>query len=161
MLEARLSCLVRSLAGVIRKQSTLDAAEHVRTSIREAKKEGPASLAKKLRHVMKSGRRYRAPNAPALRVDDGFVSDPAEVRVMLERRFAKPERASEHRLVELLVDDVPGVHETLDMTWIPSVMDIAEGYLACGSCPRASFLEIAAERTLAAIVAGHTGCGHP
>ena len=133
MQQARLACAIRVLTQCISKSSVRDAAEHTRRVLRDARHAGPAELYGALRGVMKAGRRYKQPQAlPALCINDCYLSDPSEVRQALTEHFAEPEHGVTCRVADIVSSNSLhlGSEMAVDITAIPSVAEVAQGFLA-------------------------------
>ncbi|CAE6973415.1 unnamed protein product [Symbiodinium sp. CCMP2592] len=78
-----------------------DAAEASRQIFQDAKTQGPDSLFRMFRGVMKAGRKYKRPNlVPALIQDDGVVA--SDSQAILGQHFASAERAIPAKATEIL-----------------------------------------------------------
>ena len=133
----RLDCLVslrkvaysvrlRALSRAIKQASDRDEAEFTRRTFQESVGEGPAALAKLLRAVLKTGRRYKAPSmAIALKQDDEWLVEPRQVSKAFAAHFANIEEATPVQFRSL---PNIGTHlcsaDTLDATGLPTLAQL-------------------------------------
>ena len=133
LLIARLGCLLRQLSVVIKKLDKRDTAAHVRQAFQEAKRKGSAELARLLRNVMKSGRRYKKPVVmPALLHNDCTLVAKDDILKALGSVFAEAEGGKEMTFANLCADR-PAVaevsFESLHVGELISLPELAQGFL--------------------------------
>ena len=103
IVEARCGRVIQACGGMLKRLRSRDDASYAKQVMCSARKDGPEALAKAMRAVLKTGRKYRAPKVAApLRVDGVSVVDKVEQLVLLEEHFALPENGSKTTVAELL-----------------------------------------------------------
>ena len=103
IVEARCGRVILECGGMLKRLRNRDDASYAKQVMCSARKDGPEALAKAMRAVLQTGRKYRAPKvAPPLRVDGVSVVDKVEQLVLLEEHFALPENGSKATVAELL-----------------------------------------------------------
>ena len=131
--EARLGKLIKSLTCLTSKLAAKDAAVHARTVLAASRGEGPSSLFRALRDVLKTGRRYRPPLVlPALSIDGEVVADPCEVQDCLTRHFAEPEHGTTVAVQNVVAHGsrADWHANTVELQDLPSVSAIALSFLS-------------------------------
>ena len=94
--RARAVKILNELNALLKKSVRRDEANFIKRMFGHARQEGAAQLQGLIRAVLKTGRRYRAPQtSPCLHIKDIIISDASQVKLELGRHFAKAERASE------------------------------------------------------------------
>ena len=89
----------------LRRAHQADEAEFVRLTYQDCRLQGPAALAKKLRSILRSGRRAVGSLPTSLQTSDGLVTDHNLVLQHFGKHFAKAEQASTVELA--LVPSLP------------------------------------------------------
>ena len=133
----RLSCakLVQSLRCLghnLKVSVQQDAASFVRRMYSQARSEGPSSLHRLLRSVLKTGRRYKAPQlAPCIKIGCDVLTDPSEARIALGRHFAAAEKAVEVSLQTIHCSgQVMPRDDFVDVAGMPSIPQVAAAFSA-------------------------------
>ena len=130
--EGRVVLAIWQLTTDFKRLASRDAAEHTRISIEEAKGHGPAELARLLRGILKTGRRYRAPRVQQVLEEEGrLISDYDEITATLEKHFAKPEHGTPIATQQLLVSTPPIRRQgKLHARHLPTLPDLVLGLQA-------------------------------
>ena len=103
---------MQQIAKELRRAHQADEAEFVRLTYQDCRLQGPAALAKKLRSVLRSGRRAIGGVPTSLQTNDGPVTDHNLVLQHFGKHFAKAEQASTVELAlmpSLPCDQLPSV----------------------------------------------------
>ncbi|CAE7557354.1 X-element\ORF2 [Symbiodinium sp. CCMP2592] len=115
----------------LRRSMWTDKAEFTRRAIVQARADGPAQFSHRLRAILRTGRRYRAPALlPCLTEEPGRPMDKNQVMDSFGRFFATAERA-EPMAIEGLVRQrtgEPAACQTLQGSDLPSLAGLASGF---------------------------------
>ena len=107
-----------------------DGAEFTRHMFQQARQEGDSSLHNLIRAVLKTGRRFKAPQlSPCLNVDGKVVEHPREVKLELGRFFSLAEQGQEVEFSAVVgrAADV-GQREAVDIDGFPTVAQVAHAF---------------------------------
>ena len=147
LVEGGLARVIRSLSADIKQFARDDAAQHVRSAIESARGHGPAELARLLRGVMKTGRRYKPPRVQnAMEVDGAVLTDTAAIAAAMEAHFAVPEHGQACRVEDLLrCSGGQRLKPLLNVSDVPSLPDLVTGFQSLQSGKASGVTGIPAE----------------
>ena len=132
----RSSCWARAVkmlpvhSMLLKSSVRKDEAEFTKQMFAQARRDGDSCFHGLIRAVLKTGRRYRAPQlSPSLRVQDRVVNDPRQVRVELGKHFARAEKADEVQFHEVWCPQ----HEehrtlTVEASGMPTLAQVASAF---------------------------------
>ena len=130
---ARAGFALSALHKGIGESFRADKAHFTRRAMENARDQGTAAFAYSIRAILRTGRRFRAPQL-LHQISDGAstASCEEEILALLGRHFAKPERARQTSGSELaaLFNEVQPLARKVDMSSLPSVAEIASATLA-------------------------------
>ena len=123
---------MRHYAARIRDSHKADEAAFARYMFQEARAKGPHELARLIRAILRTGRKYKAPRAaPCIEVDGTPTSDPVLVAQAFGRHFAKAECATAQPLKELQQQQQhvpPTATEPVDLLEVPHLSCLAQAF---------------------------------
>ncbi|CAE7516044.1 Large2 [Symbiodinium sp. KB8] len=130
---ARAGFALSALHKGIGESFRADKAQFTRRAMETARGRGAAEFAHSIRAILRTGRRFRAPQL-LHQISDGNSTAVCEEEILklLGEHFAKPERARQitgGALAKLFNEVQPPTHK-IDMTSLPSIADIASATLA-------------------------------
>ncbi|OLQ10081.1 hypothetical protein AK812_SmicGene6223 [Symbiodinium microadriaticum] len=130
---SRASFSLTALGKAIGDNFRADRAQFTRRAMETARGAGAAEFAHSIRAILRTGRRFRAPQI-LHQISDGASTAACEedILALLGKHFAKPERARQQQGRDLLAlfDLVRPPAAKVDMTSLPSVADIASATMA-------------------------------
>ena len=125
---------MRSLSTSLYAAHQRDEAEYVRLMYQDSREQGPAALAKKLRSVLRFGRRAAAGVPPHLVVAGAAVTEHDAVLQAFGEHFAAAEHAVPTTL-PALQDKIPAVTQgaELDLSGAPALVDVCSAFASLKS----------------------------
>ena len=125
---------MRSLSTSLYAAHQRDEAEYVRLMYQDSREQGPAALARKLRSVLRCGRRAAAGVPPCLVVDGATLTEHDAILQAFGEHFAAAEHAVPTTLPALL-DTIPTVTQSaeLDLSGAPALVDVCSAFASLKS----------------------------